>query len=199
MIEKYVKNLYYQFALSPHSRFVLIKTRKLRSDELITWTLLFCSYLLPRIYLSQVQLKLMRNIQDLTRLVSFEWLAVNQTCPKVKLSALLLAAFEAVSNLFKVKRKNRIFVLQFVFMRKDLGFLSKLRLDTVLLELALVFDFLMFFNFNEELLCMGSDLGAGSCFNKVLNLFPIFPIEFESVEEFFMFFFGPSASCFGLM
>ena len=84
-------------------------------------------------------------------------------------------------------------------MGTDLGFLAKLRLGAVLLGLAFVLEFLMFFDFDKELLCMGSDLGAGSGLNEVFDFFPIFPIQFESVEKLFMFFLGPSASGFGLV
>ena len=141
----------------------------------------------------------MRNLQHLTRLVSLRWLTVNQTGPKVELLSLFLTALETIGNPFKIKRKDRLFLLQFVFIRTDLGFLSKLGLGTVLLDLAFVLEFLMFFDFDEELLCMGSDLGAGSGFNEVFDFFPVFPIEFESVEELFMFFLGPSAASFGLV
>ena len=80
-----------------------------------------------------------------------------------------------------------------------MSFLSKLILNTDLMNLAFVFEFLMFFNFDKELLGMGSDLSAGPGFNEIFNFFPVFSVEFESIEELLVFFLGPSASSSALL
>jgi hypothetical protein len=81
----------------------------------------------------------------------------------------------------------------------DVSFLAKLGLDTVLLDFTLIFEFLMFFDFDEELLGMGSYLGAGPGFDEVFYFFPVFSIEFKAIEELLMLFLGPSASGSGLV
>lgn len=125
--------------------------------------------------------------------------AVNQSRPKVELFPLCLADLEVVGDPFKVKRKHGLFVFKFVLLGTDLSFLSKLGLGADLMNFALFLNLLVFFYFNEELLCMGSNLGAVPGFNKVFYFFPVFSVELKTVEELFMFLLGPSASGFGLL
>jgi hypothetical protein len=40
---------------------------------------------------------------------------------------------------------------------------------------------------------MGSDLSAGSGLDEILDFFQFFSVEFEAIEELFMFFLGPSS------
>lgn len=74
-----------------------------------------------------------------------------------------------------------------------MSLLGKLGIGAVLVILALIFTSLLFFNLDKELLSMGSYLGAGSGLDEVLYFFPVFSIEFETIEELLMLFLGPSA------
>jgi len=74
-----------------------------------------------------------------------------------------------------------------------MSLLGKLGIGAVLVILALIFTSLLLFNLDKELLSMGSDLGAGSGLDEVLYFFPVFSIEFETIEELLMLFLGPSA------
>lgn len=83
-------------------------------------------------------------------------------------------------------------------MSANVSFLAKFRLSTVLVDFTLILKLFVFFQFDEELLGMGSNLSAGSGLDEVFDFFPVFSIYFKTVEELLMLFFGPSASGFVL-
>ncbi len=87
---------------------------------------------------------------------------------------------------------------EWVVLWRDLGVLERLGLCAVFVYFALFFKLVWFFDLDKKLLSMRSYLGAGSGLNKVLYFFPVFSIEFESIEELLVFFFSPSAAGFGL-